>query len=187
MSIYTTADRLGRLVAATAKFQELTGEENATDAFRHVHIFGVDDEIAKDQGEQGIVDGDKIHTIPRAVVQFAPGHRKEIYGVATVRSSGTYMLTVELDIPDSVLVDVSAANRIATEIKYAGEALEDIHNQMMALGGVGESVPGETHLNVTEMVVQDGPWLDSAVEREHVEAGEIPNLYFCVWDVSYEG
>lgn len=182
MALYTGLDRLARLVAASRRFQVLVGELSEIGALNHVVVPVASDELANDPVHAGTLR----HTWPRAIVGPAPGTTYEQTDLYGHRCSPRATLVLEAEAPASVTAGLDPADEIKAEWAWFANEAEIIIREMLALRGRGESVPGETHLNVTSITLPDeGPMFEPKEERAHPSAGFLPNLWWVNMDVAW--
>jgi hypothetical protein len=178
-------DRLARLVASTEKFIEITASLTEEEALAHVLVPQAFDFIAKLQADEPSTPGTKQHGLPRAIVNPTEGYEYIPVSLHGNRFHGMAELTLEIQIPDDLLTGVADADRMHTELMYAVDVFDTIVKQMMDLRGRGESVPGETHLNVTRMSAVAGPYYEFAEETELDEPGQPENKWWQTWAVEW--
>lgn len=178
-------DRLARLVAQSEKFMEITGALSHEESLTHVLIPSAFDFIARLQTAEPLTPGDKKHTLPRAIINPTEGYEYIPIALHNDRFHGMAELTFELQIPESVLEGVADADRTHIELMYAVDVFDTIVKEMMAMRGRGESVPGETHLNVTRMTAVAGPYYEFAEETELTEPGQPENKWWQTWSVEW--
>ena len=159
---------MAELVAASATFQTLVDESSEALALNHVYY-----PIALDDGTQ---------PIPRAIVTDAGESSIGFLGSGSTGRSGNFFVTFEMDIPVGDDDDNEKQQYI-----YFQNKLGAIKEEMMTKVVTRVDSPsGGTHLNVTSIEVDEGPFMEDTEEMDR-EPGDGPPqprwwvVLICTW------
>ncbi len=156
-TLWNQYDRLAKLVAASPTFQALVGATGLAQALERVHFPAADEATA---------------CWPRAVITPSSDWRKKRNGVGTFSGSGGLYLTFDLLVPDG-----EEATTDKLQLEYVLTQLDAVTDEMLALARTDTGIVGDTqsHLNLNELELVDGPWQDAPDERPppDSEAGEV--------------
>lgn len=160
-SLLNQFDALEELVAACATFRTLTGTSTSAAAKEHVHWPEAND---TDEEED---------CWPRAVIAPSKDWRAKKVGTGAWKGGGSLYLTLELEVPDAAEAETWNAQFVWVQTQIAA-----IEAEMRALAGTGSVTirsVAQTHLNVMEIELVDGPFQARAGERKSPdsEAGEV--------------
>ncbi len=156
-------ERARMIVAASSTFQTLANADDEDEALNRIHRQSVsdrfDDATASDSGSQ-------INGWPRAVVRLMKDATQKL-GSAYWGRRGSVMVLLQLEIPRDAGVTFG---NIEEEELWALNQFDAIAQEIRETAGIGESVEGETHLNVIN-VEMDGPYEEPRAERPQNEFG----------------
>ena len=141
-------DRLKRLLAASATFQTLVGAADETAALNSIFCPEALD-----------------ITYPRAIVHPNGNMRGRKVGTALWANEGDASVTIEAEVP------ASDAGDVQDEMLWFSNRIGAMVSEMQTLAGRGQSVAGESHLNVIRWSQQD-IGRDEVTEVEHIDIGD---------------
>jgi hypothetical protein len=155
-------DRVQRLLAASATFQDLVGAADADEALLSVHCPEATDEDVR----------------PYAIVGPAPDWRTRKVGTAMWASEGEAQITIEASVPEA------HSESTKDELVYFKNRADGIVTDMQVLAGRGESVPGESHINLIRMTIEDLGRVDVS-ELPHNALGDQTSVWWTVIRVEW--
>lgn len=154
---------LREMVAACATFQAVVGAASAT--------------LAKERIYYPAAEGEDEHPWPRAVVSHSLGFGRTRTGLATWETVGSLKLSLELIVPSE------EASTVQDSYNWFANKLGAIISEMEALSGTGEPVAGQTHLNLSHVMLEEGPYIEPISEISHLETPEEMVPYVAWWAV----
>lgn len=165
-------ERLAVLIADCPRFQSLVGAADRTAALARIHI------------PDAVDNGD--HPLPRAIINPNLGRldRRKV-GIGAWVLEGELQISFELDVPSAVLDGVPYAAVEATSRTYVATEVGEIMDEMEALAGTGEGMPGETHINIESIETIEGP--DAYVQEETLveDPDAVPIEWFAIVGVTF--
>jgi len=176
--ISAVIDRTRILVADCQAFQNVVGAASRLAAMEHVIRHYADDD-SSDVPE---------HAMPRAVINFVGNsYEKNRVALGTFASRGTIDITFEFLIPDSVLDGAPSHTHHELRMQWFIEQIDLIEQEMRELSGNGESVEGETHLNIISLSAIEGPYEhpQEEVVVSNESPGQIPYSAWMIYQLEH--
>ena len=144
-------DRLRYLVAGTATYQDVVAAGDAAEARESVYLAAADDEDETQQPPRAIISQSGKSLFMEMVSEVTNNYQIE----------GRACLTFEFRVPED------CGGSIEEQHNWFWDQCGNIIHEMMELSGAGESVSGETHLNMQSASLQQGPWREPQEEDEY--------------------
>lgn len=146
--IFRQPYKLQLLVSESQKFQEITNSANAAEAFRYTRYPHANPDVG-DRPPLAIIfnDHDRANYQRTNVSQ----------GSNMWRTTGTLFIQFLLYVPREIISEVNPQDANLNAIRWilntTGQVMLDIEN----LSGLGEPIPGETHINIINYSPIQGP------------------------------
>ena len=138
--------------------------------------------LARERIHFPAAEGEDDQPWPRAIISHSIGFGRRKTGLATWEDSGSLKMSLEFIVPGEY------AENLEDAYSWYANQVGAILSEMEALSGTGEPVSGQTHLNVTQLMLDDGPYLEPLAEISYLSNPDEVRPYspwWSVFDVSF--